>query len=142
MAFCLAETPQINTRMSYCSRGTVTFRTSLETRTPEALVVGSFNAAASATALDTKLFEQVAWRMFGSLLKTDERRSSVTLWDRSAQSLTPQKSHLPGKSRWCPTPLASFPIGTVYFDGKPNRFSSLIRRHGNFWAGSGLTAIK
>ena len=53
--------------------------------------------------------------VFGSLLKTDERRSSVPLWDRSAQSQTPQKSYLPGKSRWRRTPFASVPFGTVYF---------------------------
>jgi hypothetical protein len=53
--------------------------------------------------------------VFGSLLKTDERRSSVTLWGRSAQSQTPQKSHLPGKSRWRRTLFASVPIGTGYF---------------------------
>ena len=72
--------------------------------------------------------------VFGSLLKTDERRSSVTLWDRSAQSQTPQKSHLPRKSRWRRTLFASVPIGTACPVGKPNRPSSLIRCHGNFWA--------
>lgn len=79
--------------------------------------------------------------VFGSLLKTDERRSSVTLWGRSAQSQTPNKLHLPGKSRWRRTPFASVPIGTVYFDGQPNRSSSLIRCHDSFWAGSGQSAI-
>ena len=72
--------------------------------------------------------------VFGSLLKTDERRSSVTLWGRSAQSQTPNKLHLLGKSRWRRTPFASVPIGTVYFDGQPNRSSSLIRCHSNFGA--------
>ena len=80
--------------------------------------------------------------VFSSLLKTDERRSSVTLWDRSAQSQTLQKPHLPGKSRWRRTPFASVPIGTGYFDGQPNRSSSLIRCHGSFWAGNGQAALK
>ena len=79
--------------------------------------------------------------VFSSLLKTDERRSSVTLWGRSAQSQTPNKLHLPGNSRWCGTPFASVSIETVYFDGKLMRPSSLIRCHGNFWAGSGLSVI-
>ena len=79
--------------------------------------------------------------VFGSLLKTDERRSSVTLWGRSAQSQTPNKLHLPGKSRWRRTPFASVPIGTVYFDGQPNRSSSLIRCHDSFWAGSRLSTF-
>jgi hypothetical protein len=70
--------------------------------------------------------------VFGSLLKTDERRSSVTLWDRSAQSQTPQKFYLPGKSRWRRASFASVPIGTACPNGKPNRPSSLSRCHGNF----------
>jgi hypothetical protein len=78
--------------------------------------------------------------VFGSLLKTDERRSSVTLWGRSAQSQTPQKSYLPGKSRWRRTPFASVPIGTVCPDGKLKRPSCLIGYHGSFWAGSGMSA--
>jgi hypothetical protein len=32
-------------------------------------------------------------------------------------------------------------IGTVYFDGKPNRLSSLSRCNGNFWAGSGMSGF-
>ena len=79
--------------------------------------------------------------VFGSLLKTDERRSSVTLWGRSAQSQTPNKLHLPGNSRWCGTPFASVPIGTVCPDGQPKRPSSLIRCHGSFWAEGGLSAF-
>ena len=70
--------------------------------------------------------------VFGSLLKTDERRSSVMLWGRSAQSQTPQKPNLSGKSRWRRTLFASVPIGTDCLDGKPKRTSSLIRCHSNF----------
>ena len=79
--------------------------------------------------------------VFSSLVKTDERRSSVTLWDRSAQPRTPHKSHLPEKSRWRRTPFAGVPFGTVCPDGKHKRPSSLIRYHGSFWAGSGQTAF-
>ena len=80
--------------------------------------------------------------LFGSLLKTDERRSSVTLWDRFAQSQTPQKSHLPGRSRWRRTPFASVLIRTACPVGKPNRPSSLIRCHGSFWAVRGQAAFR
>ena len=77
-----------------------------------------------------------------SLLKTDERRSSVTLWGRSAQSQTPQKSHLPGKSRWRRTLFASVPNGTVCPNGKPKRPSCLISCDGSFWAGSRLSGLR
>ena len=79
--------------------------------------------------------------VFSSLVKTDERRSSVTLWDRSAQPRTPHKSHLPEKSRWRRTPFAGVPFGTVCPDGKHKRPSSLIRYHGSFWAESGRTGF-
>lgn len=78
--------------------------------------------------------------VFSTLLKTDERRSSVTLWDRSAQSQTPQKSHLPGRSRGRGIPFASVLIRTACPVGKPNRPSSLIRCHGSFWAESVMSA--
>jgi len=42
------------------------FRTCLETRTPEPSVAGLLNAAASTKVLNTKPFEQIAVKMFGS----------------------------------------------------------------------------
>ena len=68
-------------------------------------------------------------------------RLSAQLWGWTLQFPTPQKSHLPRKSCRRRIPFASLPIGTVYFDGKPNRPSSLIRCHGRFWAENGRFAF-